>query len=549
MAEDASVVLMENMYGRLYNLLTTEPTEKDKYPDSENAAGRFSNSNAAIHLSVPGIALFSEDYSNMWTLGNPGGLKSRTALFSLLVDAMPTLNTARYMQSGKRVSQAWKAILEAANATSDVGVDADTKSSFDDIEQFLYEMRTPPEPPAFMRKDPKYVPPKPSRHKTAVYENFEKLKDEIGDAQDDLRKVIYSAGQKAFWDRDLSEEEVAALSEDRKKHLRDRALRESEDYYSANSSEPTRRYKRLVAQFDGDPNNKYVEMALEFTKTHGNQLSMALIKNAKELAEQGDWSGQVLQVPIKLSLPSSTKWAEKDNHDGWSTITANTSKSDVVTDKHHSETHGSAGWGACLWGGGGGADKTHDDSHLDTHFQSMSVSMEVTFVNIIRPWMDLTLFSDHVKWNAGTDQEAGSISSGKLETQTPEHFLPLIPMQMVVARNVRLTADWNDEHKQFVKDSLTTHGSAGWGPFSVSVSHTETHEHFEDHKKGAGSTFLCPGLQLLGFVSQVPPHAATDDGNGKGDKLTLPFADEKAINGTLDQLRLPPEKRDPKWQD
>ncbi len=544
---DASITLMENLYARLYGMLTMEPTKNDRFPNSENAGGRFNESNAAIHLSVPGISLYSEDYENMWTFGNPRGVQSKTALFSMLVDSMPSMNTARYEPSTKRVSTAWMAVVEAANATNDVGVDAKTQKMFDKIDNYLYEWRQEPASP-FQDADAPAPEPKKTRHKTAVYERYLHMQEAMDDAREEIKHAMASASRAADWEADLSEEEIEKLSDERKQHLKDRALRNSEDVWEEKSYGPMRKLKRLKEEFDGDVNNKWVEQALAYTKTHGNELSMNLVKAAKELAEQGDWSGQVTKLPIKLSVPSATKWAEKDNQDGWTTLIANTHRKDIVKDHRHSETHAGGG-GGFLWHVGGSYDETRDTKTLDTHFEHMKVSLEVTFVNIIRPWMDMTLFSDYVHWSAGTDQPAGSVSSGRLESQSDSNFLPLIPMQMIVARNVKLTAGWTDDHKQWLKTHLSTGGSAGWGPFSVSASHTEDHEHFEDHGSGAGSSLLCPGLQLLGFVSQVPPFAATDAGIGaNGAKLTMPLADKADVASVIAQVRKPPSERDGPWR-
>lgn len=86
--------------------------------------------------------------------------------------------------------------------------------------------------------------------------------------------------------------------------------------------------------------------------------------------------------------------------------------------------------------------------------------------------MDATLFSEQALRNAGRDQKAGSVSSGRFDTRTDSLLLPLMPIQTLVARNVRISGAFDETHQTFVKSHLDAGGSFGWGPFLFGAGHS-----------------------------------------------------------------------------
>lgn len=113
--EDASIKLLKQMINRIYDIISIEPSPEitEKIPEAAGQKAQFTNENSTVHLCIPGIPLYSEDFSDMYTLGNPNGVKSKTALFSTLVDAIPATGSNRYEQTSKRVSSALQLLLRA----------------------------------------------------------------------------------------------------------------------------------------------------------------------------------------------------------------------------------------------------------------------------------------------------------------------------------------------------------------------------------------------------------------------------------------------------
>lgn len=551
---DASTKLIEQMITSIYDLVNLEPNEKvrEKVPGAEEVGGRFKENNTKVHMCLPGIPLYPEDFRNMYTLGNPLGVKSRTALFSVLVDSIPAANTNRYKQTPRRVSNAFIAVVQAANSHGPK-MSEETKKMLDKINKFLFcEVKVVEAPDPFAEEEEK---PKITTKidKTTAYKRYEELTEGINEATQEMLHVAAQASGKADWQKEYSSEQLAAMSEQQKNDAADRALRQSEDYWEDKSFGPRKTYEKLKREFDSDVNVKYVKQALDFQATHGNELTTALLANCKKLAELGDFRDQVLTAPIKLSLPSSTNFAKEGGEEGYTHIVCNTK--DYEKKQHKVDVSADLGLKGMIklvtFGLDGGG-KTHIDSS-ETKSKSMSVEFDVCFVSIIRPWMDATLFSEHIQWDAGRDQKKGSVSSGKKEEQTDDNLLPFIPMQMIVAKNVKLKADWSDEHKRLIEQAAKGGFSIGWGPFKIAPSMKESSSHLKEDKKTGEGYLDCPGIQCIGFVSWVPPFSAPEDGESQSPEI-----DRNLVNGNdnvakdaaklEEQLSLPPDKREARYQ-
>jgi hypothetical protein len=553
--------LIQQMVTKVYELVTMEPTEnaREKVPQAEEAAGRFKESNTKVHLCVPGIPLYPKDFENMYSLGNPSGLRSKTALFSVLVDSIPAANANRYEQTPRRVSNAFQAIVQAANSHGKQ-MSGETEKMLSKINKFLFcevKEEVAPNPFADEEEQPTF---RTGSDKTDVYKRYEDLIQKINAARNDILKVANKASEIADWrnDKDYSDEELERIGKDPQKmnRLADRALRRSEDYWEANSFDPQKKYERLKREFDGDANMKYVKQALDFQVTHGNELTAALLANCKKLAGLGNFSDQVLKIPIKLSLPSSTEFAKKDSDEGYSNIRCNTKefkkaqhKVDVSADLGLKGVIKLVAFGVKA----GGSTKIET---MDTNFKNMSVDFDVCSVNIIRPWMDATLFSEYIDWDAGRDQPPGSVSSGKIKDQTDNHLLPFIPMQMIVAKNVKLKADWTKEHKDFIEQAARGGFSIGWGPFKIGPSMKESSSHLKSDEESGENYLDCKGIQCIGFVSWVPPFCAPKDGTKSSNPRrlvdNLPKGEDEKIREDAikleEQFSFPPDLREARYQ-
>lgn len=364
----------------IYNLVTRPFTadNQSSVPDEAKKSGKYSDNNTIVHLAVPGIALYEEDFQDMWTPSNPNGLKGQTTAFSVLVDSIPSVGSFKYAQSAKRVSQSYAAVIYGANATGQE-MSEQVKAMLEKMDTFLYEMKEDePSPFATMTKG------EFTRVKTAAYLRYEKLKEDIGEAADDIRRVAAAANRRADWQAGLSNSEITEIEADavKKRRAINRALRMAENYWDEFSSEPNRRYRRLSREFSGDREIKWVEEALTYQATHGNELSASLIANAKELAKLGDWTPTGSSIPIKLAFPSSTKFANQSNKDGWTEISISSTDYQRLANslKVNVDVGGGSSFGLWSLKADGGYEHSKDNSSIES--DDMRITMEVSFVNI-----------------------------------------------------------------------------------------------------------------------------------------------------------------------
>jgi hypothetical protein len=119
---------------------------------------------------------------------------------------------------------------------------------------------------------------------------------------------------------------------------------------------------------------------------------------------------------------------------------------------------------------------------------------------VYRKWMDMTLFR-LPNWSLGSLGGPGLIAGG------PNPLMPLIPVALVIVRDVTITANWSHQDSERISEATSGSANVGWGPFSVSgnYSYSSTNDRF--NAKSSGQGFTIPDIQILGFVCFKVPHA------------------------------------------
>ena len=144
--------------------------------------------------------------------------------------------------------------------------------------------------------------------------------------------------------------------------------------------------------------------------------------------------------------------------------------------------------------GGVAGESKETSRHMDA--QKLHLEAELVAVNIMRPWFNPLLFGMKGWWVNGYAKN--DISNGN--PADPAGRVPLIPTGFVVARNVTVTADFSEEDKKFVSNSIQGKLSGGWGPFSVSGNYGYSSSKDEFQAKFDGGTLSFPGLQLIAWI-------------------------------------------------
>jgi len=499
--------LLLQIIDKVFAIVTAAPRGEgvDLTPE-KLGSNRLQSDSTVVQLAIPGIPLYAEDFKGMFHPSNTEGSRAKTALFSWLVDAIPSSHSLKYEQTPRRVSLAYKAIVAGANAPVRP-VPPELQRQLEQHNAVLYDA---------------------SGARTSDFLEYRKRQDDLGQAQDDLRHFAKKAADKATEYHD-DYADFDKKPEVERKRIVALYKRKAQDYFDDAYPQARRAVLRALDELN-DVRMIRVEAALTFLRTNGKELSGQLLKSMKDQLDMGDQPqfDQALKMPVMLSFPSHTAFARPGAGSGWMTVSCNTDTLDLAQSQTAKRTGGGAGGFWSLFFFRAGASHTESTEHIDVTSKSIQVSFELAVVNILRPWMDATLFSENVVWNAGRDQKAGSVSSGRFDTQTDSHLLPLVPMQMLVARNVTIKGAFDDTHQQFVKTHTDAGGSFGWGPFSFGAGHQQDSAAFSKREDGSGLTLRLEGIQCIGFVSWIPPKSAPLDGAADAAPLALPSTAELA---------------------
>lgn len=414
------------------------------------------------------------------------------------------------VENGASISQAWEIIIDGANV-----------------------MPLPPEQEAFQKQQrDKYLP---RLRKT--------IKDDDGG------------------DVDVDTKEYKAYKDYEKKY--NAAVRNYANIYLANMS------NRQTAQLWGvmgktyvaDVNDawdewtslgykQFIEEAKDNLAAMGTDAAAHMIAAAKKKFEayRVATSG-VIPVTSQYVEMFPSNWAEKDNIDGWTTYSYDSSKS--VTTNTVTTTSAKVSGGFWCFKAQGSYDKREE--HTNANTDKLTVSFSYALVEISRPWLD-TLMFDLGNWFLVGNHPKASISTGKMDQVTrpdsgSDAWLPIIPQYLFVIKNLVINAANIHDSFDSVSTSAGGGGSFGWGPFSLggSYSHSKDSKTYVAEKTGEG--LEVKGAQILGWISHLvpaspkidaPKDAPTTDAAATGAATTTAGATTGATPGAVPVPQAPP---------
>ena len=309
-----------------------------------------------------------------------------------------------------------------------------------------------------------------------------------------------------------------------------------------------------------------VEQALDVIESVGVNMQDHMIAKARKVFDVWNLSG-LSGVPDRTaySYVSPTGWADPESDDeGWETLTVThndyQSKSSFhgssFVDTHFkndsSSTSGSVG--ASYFGFGAHASAGTSSCSSSNSFQAsdgtqyafkndaknLSISLSYMLCTIYRPWLIGDLFYLRNWYLVGNQKNAISDGTINGQVQNDKPLLPMIPVQFLVVRDVKISAsqsDWGgDGHTlhQMYNDSQSQGSSwnaGGGGGFNVGFfSVGGEGSHSEGHSSGSfssrdttdsgssygwsfdGQTLEIKGAQIMAWLSEVVPmNAPLDD--------------------------------------
>lgn len=306
-----------------------------------------------------------------------------------------------------------------------------------------------------------------------------------------------------------------------------------------------------------------VERALDIIGSVGVSMQDHMIKKARQLFDVYNLGLAGVPAPIPYSFIEPSGWCDPDCDDiGWQQLTVS-SKESQHYDSAAAASRGSFGWacnrsstsggGGCLGffvGAGSFSASSSDSGHHSAHDSSgsnscrdtardLEISLEYMLCTITRPWLVSDLFYMQNWYLVG--QRARTVSDGTETNQAnisdPAKlpFLPMIPQQMLVVRNVVIsTKTWGGDSEilkscfggeQGSESAHSFEGSASFGFLCLggSASHSEHHAQGQSSNWEAsrdsnhlgttfdGETLKIPGAQIIAFLSDIVPACAPLD--------------------------------------
>jgi hypothetical protein len=303
-----------------------------------------------------------------------------------------------------------------------------------------------------------------------------------------------------------------------------------------------------------------IEAAVDTIESVGADLGQRMVARARKKFDAWNLEMAGVADPTPYSWISPSDWSDHEtsiDDVGFQklTITADQasahSRSDRSTFGHdYFKTRSkstSAGGGVSFFGFGaaarGGSSSSSSDSggvHTDdskytfrNDGSNFEISMEYGLVEVNRPWFMSSLFHMRNWYLHGHPKH--SISDGTLDSQVrnEKQLLPMVPMQLLVVRKVRIkAANWGSD-SQVISNHYRDHrehsdsssgsvgGSAGFSLGFFSVGGGASHSWGETNSDGTTSSkdtsqsdwhwnaatgeLTIPGTQILGWVSHILP--------------------------------------------
>jgi len=443
--------VLASLYDRLHDAVTYAPTGKTP---------AFSPQNIYFQMAKNTV-IKPADFADMVSPENPGGDQRSAEAFSAMVDALPRPGPL-WADSGAKLSDVFADIL--SNANTDSVPSPEQKQIYEQAYDFL-------------------------NSKTTTKDFKGNTKDKIDPS---AIALAYDQARAAY---------IAAVSGFRTAY-NGYDLTKKEDQRAWNAAAPA--LQNLLDQTwnawgrAGKAEVEEAQAALASTINDAVRFAIDQARTATG-AQYRLPSATTAGRPWLPSYALPTEWAASDLHGPkleFSSAYLNKTSS-TQADGYGVEASGSYG----LFHASVGVEGEHKRSSSHMEAENLKLEAELIAVSILRAWFNPLLFGMNGWWVNGYDKDG--LSNG--DPKNPTGKVPLFPTGFVLAKNVKVTADFSSEDKKFISNSISTKASAGWGPFSFSgkYSHSDSKEDFES--KFDGGSLVFPGLQLIAWVSTVPP--------------------------------------------
>lgn len=451
-------VTMSNLIDRLWATIVGDPA-------SGQTSKTVEPSVTALHMCYPGIPIRPEDFAGMRSDFNPTGDLRPTEAFSKWVDRIPDVGMLRFKPTESTVSDGYATALGGANANVDPPSPKE-KDAYQKAHDYLYHKE----------KNPFTGELGDHEVETELYSTYK------------LKRKAYEKAVLDFiscWSNfDLSKPEDQRRYQAQGMGLQQAIDSAWDDWNAAN--------------------RRYVEMALDLLGSQLKNMAATAITAASRVVDQspvGSLSGPGRFYPA-YTFPNG--WWDPAAP-GWSALQIKSDYSYLKSETHTKKFSASASFlGLFSFGGSGGWSK--EQRHEEQESKNISITMKVAVVDIVRPWLKTGWMKCHNWYLKG--EPAGTISSGEVDRQKNSMLLPLIPVQLIVARDIELTGEWSQATKDFMSQQIKAGADFGYGPFKIGGSYEQGDVTSTMASRFEGNSLKVGGMQIIGMVSTCPPMGA-----------------------------------------
>jgi len=189
----------------------------------------------------------------------------------------------------------------------------------------------------------------------------------------------------------------------------------------------------------------------------------------------------------------------------WHGITM--TSSDIERTTYNSSTHigGSGGLNFGFWSVGAGGTFDRDTGRQDISVKNATIQIEVIRVQLYRPWLNGLILQSR-NWRMGSgSQFSEDISDGGDPSRgvPPKGIMPMIPTEVLLARNVTVSGEWSKDVSSFCNTHFQENHSVGWGPFTFGGNYENRTSSSYYHGQAVGNKIISPGVQIIGFYCKV----------------------------------------------
>lgn len=463
---------MKKIINQIYELITLKP-EIGNPPTS-----------SMVQLCHPGIPVNENDYLNALSRSNPGGDPATAVKFSELVDNIPLCGVASYTPSGNSVDNAFALCIQA-NGTSEP--DPAQQLKYENAKRYLWKS--------------------------------EQIVDMNGNVTDlgEVPTPVYQRYLDLLEAYNIAEEKVIAL-----KNKCDMNTTEGRSRYARESVPLIRRRDQTLSAW-----NSYrppIEEAFNTMATTINDVTRFGIRRAQEIYEGSKITDPATDTLVHVSFSTPSNWADPVMADNMALIEVSHRVTDMTVTDYYEAYGGGASFGWGLWSVGGSGGQTRQEHTEHSTATDVEISFRLGSIQIQRPWMDMTFFKLGGWYLTG--QSKGVISSG-IAPNTDERILPQIPVQILVARDINISATWSDREREIINESRSGSASIGYGCFKLSGSYEYSRSTDTFHSEFDGTTIKVPGIQIIGFVSAIPAFCPPIDDPNLRNFLRAPVGSKR----------------------